>query len=688
MNIKKTPIERLDVPQKIAKLAIEAEREQDRFETATYVKDLEYPGEKISSDSMKSVVDGILDATSYAKKEEIQAWELEINPCEHILALEQKSASEIGPDQLKKCSSCDLEENLWLCLVCGNLGCGRAQFGGVGGNSHGLAHFEQTGHGVSVKLGSITPEGTADVFCYIHGDEIQDPNLKDHMAHWGINIADSKKTEKSLTEMQLEQNLKWDFSMTTEDGKSLEPIYGPGLTGMKNLGNSCYMSSVLQCLFDIPEIQAIYGHTEFPMVADPANDLYVQLVKLADGLLSGRYSVPDDTTSDEIKYQRGIAPGMLKALIGRGHPEFSSMRQQDSFEFLGYLLSKMSAYSKSHGLVDSSDIFKFNTERRIECSNCHKVRYHVDNQENLSVPVPIRELEEGVYEPVELQELFDRFTEKDLIEYTCSACKKTSESYATVKFQSLPDILVLNARRFSIKNWVPVKLDIPVSVGEDEFLLDQYLSVHAEGEDILEDDEDVPGAFVANETALQQLEAMGFPPNRGEKALHATGNDSAEAAMEWLFQHLEDPDIDAPIDNKAATSTGYSQESIEQLMDMGFTPGQARRALKETGGNVERSVEWLFSNPDAAEEPENVPATPKEAKIFGSIKTPAKYRLKSIICHKGGSIHAGHYVAFVRKIVNGSLKWVLFNDEKVVLGGEAEEMKKFAYIYFFERIPN
>lgn len=43
--------------------------------------------------------------------------------------------------------------------------------------------------------------------------------------------------------------------------------------------------------------------------------------------------------------------------------------------------------------------------------------------------------------------------------------------------------------------------------------------------------------------------------------------------------------------------------------------------------------------------------------------------------------HTRHYVAFIRKDPG----WVLFNDEKVALGGDVEEMKKFAYIYFFRR---
>ena len=56
-----------------------------------------------------------------------------------------------------------------------------------------------------------------------------------------------------------------------------------------------------------------------------------------------------------------------------------------------------------------------------------------------------------------------------------------------------------------------------------------------------------------------------------------------------------------------------------------------------------------------------------------------------------------HYVAFIRKFIprdrheggkeEGEEAWVLFNDEKVVKAeGDVDEMKKFAYVYFFERV--
>ncbi len=46
---------------------------------------------------------------------------------------------------------------------------------------------------------------------------------------------------------------------------------------------------------------------------------------------------------------------------------------------------------------------------------------------------------------------------------------------------------------------------------------------------------------IYNEEALSMLESMGFPLLRCQKALLATGNEDGQAAMEWLFAHMEDP---------------------------------------------------------------------------------------------------------------------------------------------------
>eukprot|EP00741_Cyanophora_paradoxa_P016939 tig00020944_g16360.t1 len=49
-----------------------------------------------------------------------------------------------------------------------------------------------------------------------------------------------------------------------------------------------------------------------------------------------------------------------------------------------------------------------------------------------------------------------------------------------------------------------------------------------------------------NPTLLATLLEMGFPEVRAAKGLLATGNKGVEQASEWIFAHMEDPDIDEP----------------------------------------------------------------------------------------------------------------------------------------------
>lgn len=701
LNIKRTrkKVKRDEPPQKISKLAIAAETEADRYDTTTQVKCYECNVDDVdkSTGKLSEVVDAVLKANTFARQEEVKAWEQELTACEHTLCLEQDAARQIESQNLGHCSACDLKENLWLCLTCGNLGCGRAQFGGIGGNSHGLAHTQATSHPVAVKLGSLTADGTADIYCYACDEERIDPELPNHLAHWGINIKDRVKTEKSLTEMQVEQNLMWEFSMTTEDGKELKPLFGPGFTGLKNLGNSCYLASTLQSLFSFPEFaDRYYLPGEAPPNAPlPAEDLETQLRKVADGLLSGRYSKPDSDVivsehTLENPHQKGLAPAMLKHLIGRGHAEFSTMRQQDAFELLLHLLKLISRSQHVAPYKDPVDAFRFVMEQRLQCISCRKVRYRTDEQENISIPVPIRrvpkdakmetdsegkenEKEKEEFEPVTLKECLDIFTADEMVELTCGSCGSKAGFTKKSMFKTFPAVLAVNARRFELVNWVPTKQDVPVIVDDEPFSFDAYKSSGLQaGEEELPEDADTGAApkWVPNEAALSMLEAMGFPRVRCEKALHATGNADPEAASNWLFAHMEDPDIDTPVDFNAGsgpggnTSTAIDPEKIESLGAMGFNAPQARQALKETGGDMERAVDWLFSHPDAPGDFEEgsssevsfsditqgistiadvlqAPIEVKEKAFPGSDKLPANFQLQSIVCHKGSSIHAG-----------------------------------------------
>jgi ubiquitin carboxyl-terminal hydrolase 5/13 len=137
---------------------------------------------------------------------------------------------------------------------------------------------------------------------------------------------------------------------------------------------SCYMASVLQVLFSLPRFQERYYGGAHSEASDhwatcreslPAHCLECQMFKLSDGLLSGRYSNPQSEphqknllsslsveqvdsahpVSENVSFQAGLKPTGFKALVGKGHAEFSTMRQQDAQEFLQHLLTVLRRFN-------------------------------------------------------------------------------------------------------------------------------------------------------------------------------------------------------------------------------------------------------------------------------------------------------------------------------------------------------
>ncbi|BHF58965.1 hypothetical protein SprV_0100192000 [Sparganum proliferum] len=60
-----------------------------------------------------------------------------------------------------QCADCELRENLWICLICGHVGCGRY------GQKHAHRHFQETGHTFALELGKNLVWDYADD-AYVH----------------------------------------------------------------------------------------------------------------------------------------------------------------------------------------------------------------------------------------------------------------------------------------------------------------------------------------------------------------------------------------------------------------------------------------------------------------------------------------------------------------------------------------
>ena len=68
------------------------------------------------------------------------------------------------------------------------------------------------------------------MFSHDEDELVEDPNLAKHLSHWGINMMNMEKTDRSMADLEIELNQTYGEASMIEEAKSkLQLIHGAGI---------------------------------------------------------------------------------------------------------------------------------------------------------------------------------------------------------------------------------------------------------------------------------------------------------------------------------------------------------------------------------------------------------------------------------------------------------------------------
>ncbi|XP_077569334.1 ubiquitin carboxyl-terminal hydrolase 8-like [Stigmatopora nigra] len=242
----------------------------------------------------------------------------------------------------------------------------------------------------------------------------------------------------------------------------------PGVCGLDNSGNFCYLNAVLQCVCStVPLVEHLLHHDTRKELTRAKCDMAQMFVRLLEQMWLGRSS--------------SCAPVEAKSVLCSALAEFNNQSQQDAQELLLHLFNALhedlkkvgrrKTFSSERQLMGErnqncasvlgeativSKLFEGHLSYMTVCMQCDHKTYSTQTFTVLSLPIPTH------ISKCSIQDCLSLFFEQTLLTggetMLCSACELRKETALLTCLEKAPEILVLHLKRFRCKGKKQVKL--------------------------------------------------------------------------------------------------------------------------------------------------------------------------------------------------------------------------------------
>lgn len=250
--------------------------------------------------------------------------------------------------------------------------------------------------------------------------------------------------------------------------------------GLKNLGNSCFMNSIIQCLCGAEPLTRYFNSGSYIKHINRENPMGSK-GKICTSFfdLMRKMSNRNDSVCTPIEF---------RDCLGSIAQQFTDGTQQDSHEFLSFLLDALHEdlciITTKNSVVDGKvlivkesnsyikDLFYGDTSSQLQCEVCTNQSVSTSPFSSLALPVPAGS-------KITLGSCLEEFMRSEILDgdnaWDCSKCKRKVRAIQLMRLSRLPPILVITLKRFRYVGRFRDKIDSLISFPVEDFDLRQFL---------------------------------------------------------------------------------------------------------------------------------------------------------------------------------------------------------------------